>query len=173
MGDGKGGADMSGVAWRVGAWALGVALLVALGAGLVWWGLAPRIDLQSQRADSAEKAAGEAQQMVSLQAGVLAEQQRQIGQITEIDQRMRALAQTVSTNARAQGAALEELRRNDQAVDEYLRERVPAGLGRLYERPETTDPAAYRSPAVLPAGGVRPAGAAGGAGERPVAAGPG
>lgn len=148
-------------------------LLIALGAGLVWWGLAPRIDLQAQRADAAEKAAGDAQQLVSLQAGVLAEQQRQIGQITEIDQRMRALAQTVSSNARAQGAALEELRRNDQAVDEYLRGLVPAGLGRLYERPETTDPAAYRSPAVLPAGGVRPAGATGGAGERPVAAGPG
>lgn len=136
------------------------ALLVALGAGLVWWGLGPRIDLQAQRADAAEKAAGEAQQMVDLQAGLLAEQQRQIGQITEIDQRMRALAQTVSSNARAHGAALEELRRNDQAVDEYLRGLVPADLGRLYERPETTDPGAYRSPAVLPVGGVRPAGAA-------------
>ncbi|HBN9844644.1 TPA: hypothetical protein SMS98_001324 [Pseudomonas aeruginosa] len=157
------------------AWlqACAAVLLIALGSGLVWWGLAPRIDLQTQRADAAEKAAGEAQQLVSLQAGVLAEQQRQIGQITEIDQRMRALAQAVSTNARVQGTALEELRRNDQAVDEYLRGLVPAGLGRLYERPETTDPGAYRGPTVLPAGAVRPTGTAGGAGERSVAAGPG
>ena len=164
---------MSTLPWRVVGLVLAGALLAALGAGLVWWGLAPRIDLQAQRADVAEKAAADLQQMVSLQASVLAEQQRQIGQITEIDQRMRALAQTVSSNARAQGAALEELRRNDQAVDEYLRGLVPAGLGRLYERPETTDPGAYHSPAVLPAGGVHPAGAAVGAGERPVASGPG
>lgn len=151
--------------WRYAALALVCLLLIALGASLVWWGLSPRIDLQSQRADVAEKAAGDAQQMVDLQAGVLAEQQRQIGVVTEIFQRIRLLEQAASVNARAQSAAFEELRRNDQVVAEYLRGIVPAGLGRLYERPETTNPATYRSPTVLPADSVPTASSAGGAGQ--------
>lgn len=156
---------MSSLLSKVGLQILGCLLLVALGAGLVWWGLTPRIDQQAQRAAAAEAAAGEAQKMIELQAGVLAEQQRQIGAVDEIHKRMRLLEQAVSTNARAQSAAFEELRRNDQAVAEYLRGPVPAGLGRLYERPATTDPGAYRSPPVLPVGGVPSAGAAGGAGQ--------
>ncbi|WP_325437567.1 hypothetical protein [Pseudomonas nitroreducens] len=156
---------MSSLLSKVGLQILGGLLLVAIGAGLVWWGLSPRIDLQTQRADAAAVAAHEARQMVELQAGVLAEQQRQIGAVDEIHKRMRLLEQTVTTNAKAQSAAFEELRRNDQAVAEYLREPVPAGLGRLYERPATTDPGAYRSPPVLPVGGVPAAGATGGAGQ--------
>jgi len=154
---------MSSLLSKVGLQVLAGLLLVAIGAGLVWWGLAPRIDLQAQRAEVAATAASAAQQMVELQAGVLAEQQRQIGAIDEIHKGMRLLEQAVSTNARAQSAAFEELRRNDQAVAEYLRRPVPAGLGRLYERPATTDPGAYRGASVLPAGGVSAAGSAGGA----------
>lgn len=154
---------MSGIPWRLGGWALGATLLAALGFGLAWWGLSPRVDLQAQRADAAKAAVSEAQRLIELQAGVLAEQQRQIGAVDEIRKRMRLLEQAVSTNARAQSAAFEELRRNDQAVAEYLRGSVPAGLGRLYERPATTDPGAYRNPTVLPAGGVPPASPAGGA----------
>lgn len=156
---------MSSLLSKVGLSFLGGLLMVAIGAGLVWWGLAPRIDLEAQRADSAVAAASDAQKMVELQAGALAEQQRQMGAIDEIHKRMRLLEQAVSTNARAQSAALEELRRNDQAVAEYLRGPVPAGLGRLYERPATTDPGAYRSAAVLPAGGVPAASSARSAGQ--------
>lgn len=156
---------MSSLLSKVGLQILGGLLLVAVGAGLVWWGLSPRIDLQAQRADAATVAAHEARQMVELQAGVLAEQQRQIGAVDEIHKRMRLLEQAVSTNAKAQSAAFEELRRNDQAVAEYLRGPVPAGLGRLYERPATIEPRAYRSPPVLPVGGVPSAGSAGGAGQ--------
>ena len=156
---------MSSLLSKVGLQILGGLLLVAIGAGLVWWGLSPRIDLQAQRADAATVAAHEARQMVELQAGVLVEQQRQIGAVDEIHKRMRLLEQAVSTNAKAQSAAFEELRRNDQAVAEYLRGPVPAGLGRLYQRPATIDPGAYRSPPVLPVGGVPSAGSAGGAGQ--------
>ncbi|QIE84982.1 hypothetical protein [Pseudomonas nitroreducens] len=156
---------MSSLLSKVGLQILGGLLLVALGAGLVWWVLVPRIDLQVQRAVAAEAAASEAQKMVELQAGVLAEQQRQIGAVDEIHKRMRLLEQAVSTNAKAQSAAFEELRRNDQAVAEYLRGPVPAGLGRLYERPATTDPGTYRSPSVLSIGGVPASGPSGSAGQ--------
>jgi LysB family phage lysis regulatory protein len=140
----------------------GIALVLLLaGAGLVWWGLSPRIGLQSARADRAEQALADSQQLVERQANVLAEQQKQIGQVTALDQRMRALEQTVNRNAQAQSRALEELKRHDQAVADYLAAAVPAALGRLYERPETTDPAAYHSQTVLPADPVPAASAAG------------
>nr|MBO2511971.1 hypothetical protein [Gammaproteobacteria bacterium] len=139
--------------------------LGGIGAALVWWGLAPRIDLHAQRADRAEQSLADAQRMIDLQAGVLAEQQRQIGQVTELDRQMRELTRDIHQSAAAQAAAIEELKRHDQAVADYLRNPVPAALGRLYERPETTDPRAYRMPTGVPAGGVPVAGASGGGGQ--------
>jgi hypothetical protein len=144
-------------------------ILLAAGAGLTWWGLAPRIDLQADRAeqqaaraDQAEQARDEDRQLVDLQAEVLAEQQRQFGQVAVLEQQLRALNQTVTRNAQAQSSAIEELIRHDQTVADYLAAAaVPAQLGRLYQRPETTDPGAYRSPDPLPADPVPPAGAVG------------
>lgn len=140
---------------------LAAALLLVAGAALAWWGIAPRIDRQADRADRAEQQAADRQQLIDLQAGVLAEQQRQLGAVTDLEQRLRALNQTVTRNAQAHSRALEELIRHDQATADYLRAAVPAALGRLYQRPETTDPAAYRSPDPLPADTVPPAGAVG------------
>lgn len=47
---------------------LTAALLLAAGAGLVWWGLSPRIGLQEARADQAEQQRDDARRMVDLQA---------------------------------------------------------------------------------------------------------
>jgi hypothetical protein len=137
--------------------------LILLGAALAWWGLSPRIDLQAQRADRAELSLADAERMIDLQADVLAEQQRQIGQVTELDRQMRELTRDINQNAAAQAAAIEELKRHDPAVADYLRDPVPAALGRLYERAEATDPRAYRMPTGVPAGGVQVTGTAGGA----------
>src|SRR5690606_23267960 len=134
--------------------------LVLLGAALVWWGLAPRIDRQADRADRAEISLADAERMISLQAGVLAEQQRQIGQVTELDLQFRKLTQDIQQNAADHAAAIEELKRHDQAVADYLRNPVPTALGRLYQRPATTDPAHYRGAPELPADGLPAAGAA-------------
>jgi len=139
--------------------------LVLLGAALVWWGLAPRIDRQADRADRAETSLADAERMISLQAGVLAEQQRQIGQVTELDRQFRKLTRDIHQNAAAQAAAIEELKRHDQQVADYLRTPVPAALGRLYERPETTDPAAYVMPTGVSAGGVSAARSPGATGD--------
>ncbi|MNF00718.1 hypothetical protein D3C80_1995920 [compost metagenome] len=104
---------------------------------------------------------------------MLERQQEQIGAITDLERRMRLLGQSVDRNATAQAVAIEELKAHDQSVNDYLRAAVPAALGRLYERPETTDPAAYRSPAVLPAGALPPAGAVGAVQQRGLAPGGG
>lgn len=139
--------------------------LMLLGAALAWWGLSPRIGLEADRADRAEHSLADSQRMINLQAGVLAEQQRQIGQVTELDRQMRELTRDIHQNAADQAAAIEELKRHDPAVADYLRNPVPAALGVRYERPETTDPRAYRLPTGVPAGGVPVAGAPGGGGQ--------
>lgn len=139
--------------------------LILLGAALVWWGLSPRIDRQADRADRAETSLADAERMISLQAGVLAEQQRQTGQVTELDRQFRKLTQDIHQNAAAQAAAIKVLKRHDQEVADYLRTPVPAALGRLYERPETIDPAAYRGTTELPVDALPAAGPADASGE--------
>lgn len=136
-----------------------------LAAGVTWWGMAPRIELQEQRAGTAERDLAEAQAMVELQAGVLVSQQQLLGDLADIERHMQQLGQTVTRNASAQAKAFEELKRNDQAIADYLASPVPGALGRLYERPETTDPAAYLAPDGVQPGAVPAAGAGSAPGE--------
>lgn len=143
--------------YQLAAKAGGVLLLMALTAGVVWWGMAPRIDIEARRADAARVDLAKAEQMIELQAGVLAQQQKTLGDLAEIERRMQLLDQAVALNHAAQSAALAELKRNDKAVADYLAGAVPAALGRLYERPETTDPAAYAAPHGVQPGTVPPA----------------
>lgn len=139
--------------------------LVAAGAGLAWWVIAPRIDLQEARADAAERQLQEARASVERLSQQLVRQQATLDQLAEIERRLQQLGQTVNRNTSAQSAAFEELKRNDREIAAYLAGPVPGALGRLYERPETTDPAAWHAPnGVLP-GAVPAAGAAGGAGQ--------
>ena len=145
-----------------------VAVLLALAAaaaGVTWWGLAPRIALHEQRAGTAVRDLADAQALVELQAGVLASQQQLLGDLADIERRMQQLGQTVTLNASVQAKAFEELKRNDQAIADYLAGPVPAALGRLYERHETTDPAAYRAPDGVQPGAMPAAGSGADPGE--------
>lgn len=143
--------------YQLAAKAGGVLLLMALAAGVVWWGMAPRIDIEAQRADQAKVDLGKAEQLIDLQASVLAQQQKTLGDLAEIERRLQLVGQAVDRNQAAQAAAFAELKRNDKAVADYLAGAVPAALGRLYERPETTDPAAYAAPHGVQPGAVPPA----------------
>lgn len=151
--------------YQLAAKAGGVLLLMALAGAVVWWGMAPRIAIEARRADTAQAELGKAEQMIELQAGVLAQQQKTLGDLAEIERRMQQLGQLVARNHAAQAAALAELKRNDKAVADYLTGAVPAALGRLYERPETTDPAAYTAPPGVQPGAVPPTVPASGAGQ--------
>ena len=126
-------------------WLIAVAAMI----GAAWFIFSPRIDLQSQRADRAEQDLQEARELIETQALVLVGQQQELGRIEEIGRQMQALQQQVGTNARNQSREFEELKSNDQSIVDYLAKHVPADLGMLYARPETTDPAAYRTPAAV------------------------
>ncbi|RPP82793.1 hypothetical protein IPC1152_01235 [Pseudomonas aeruginosa] len=132
-------------------------LVVALVAALVFWRmdhLAQDRKAEQRRAEAAETERDRNQQMIDLQAGVLAEQQRQLGRVAEIERQTRQLGQALEVQGARHAAALRELKENDQAVRDWLRAGIPAGLGRMYARPETTDPSAYRAAGQVPADAV-------------------
>ncbi|RUB40738.1 hypothetical protein IPC1432_01805 [Pseudomonas aeruginosa] len=132
-------------------------LVVALVAALVFWRmdhLAQDRKAEQRRAEAAETERDRNQQMIDLQAGVLAEQQRQLGRVAEIERQTRQLGQALEVQGARHAAALRELKENDQAVRDWLRDGIPAGLGRMYARPETTDPSAYRAAGQVPADAV-------------------
>lgn len=142
-------------------WVVGAALLtlVAGTAGVTWWVISPRLDLQTERATRAEQDLVDEREMTALQARVLEAQQGQFEWLAAVELSMQQLGQRIDKNTTIQARALEELKRNDQAIVDYLAQPVPVGLGLLYARPETTDPAAYTAPSTLHADPVHPAGA--------------
>lgn len=150
--------------YRIAALALGAAALAAAGAAVTWWGLSPRIDMQARRAAAAEQGMADAQALAERQQAVLEQHQTTLDRIAEVDRQIQALAQTIRRNQAASAAALEELKRNDKTVADYLATAVPAALGRLYARPETTDPGAYRAGSAVQPGPV-PATRQGAAGD--------
>lgn len=132
-----------------------VALVIA--AAAIYWIVRPRIELQRQRADTAEQGLSSAREQIEVQARVLEGQQQLLGQITAIGERMDGIERTINQNQREQSRALEELKRNDKTIADYLFQPVPAGLGLLYARPETTDPTAYQAGSAVQADSVLPA----------------
>ena len=138
------------------------ALLIAWG---TWWLAAlPRIELAELNHDIAAAKVSELQQLDVHRVDLIRDQQLQIIEVTENERRNRELLQAIAGQSRAQSRALQELKRNDETIAEYLRSPVPADLGRLYERTETTDTSAYRQPPELRADSV-PAASAPGTGK--------
>lgn len=142
-----------------------LAALVAGSAGATRWALSPRIELQTTRADRAEQDLAGERELTALQARVLEAQQAGFARLDAVEQGMQQLGQTLQRNAAVHNRALEELKRNDQTIADYLAEPVPARLGLLYVRPETTDPTAYVAPPTVQPGAVPPTGPAATTGE--------
>lgn len=136
----------------------GVLAVLGLLAGIAWWIISPRIELETQRADRAETDLAKEQELTAMQALVLEGQQREIDRAADIDRGIKLLEQTITQQGRQQSRAIEELKRNDETIADYLRTAVPAALGLLYARPDTTDPAAYRANSDVRPGAVLPAG---------------
>jgi len=142
-----------------------LAALVAGSAGATWWVINPRIELQATRADRAEQDLAGERELTALQARVLEAQQASFARLDGVEQRIKQLGQTLQRNAADHNRALEELKRNDQTIADYLAEPVPARLGLLYARPETSDPAAYVAPPAVQPVAVPPTSPAATVGE--------
>lgn len=127
-----------------------------------WWRYdvaATERDAATARAESLKADNDEQADQLQQYATELRDQQDRAERLAEIERNMRTIRQTIASQAEAQRAGFEELKRNDQAVRDYLRGRVPDALGVRYQRSATTDPAAYRRAGDgVPAGAVPAAG---------------
>ena len=114
----------------------------------------PRIKLAELNHSIATERVAELQRLDVERVELIRDQQLQILEITENERRNRELLQTIAGQSRAQSRALEELKRNDETIAEYLRSPVPADIGRLYQRTATAEPGTYRQPPEVRAGAV-------------------
>ena len=131
-----------------------VAAALAIAAA-TWWLIAlPRIELAELNHSIATERVVELQRLDVERVDLIRDQQLQILEITENERRNRESLQTIAGQSRAQSRALEELKRNDETIAEYLRSPVPSDLGRLYQRTATNDPGTYRQPPEVRAGAV-------------------
>ena len=105
---------------------------------------------QADQIERLEREAKADQQLIGDQAKALAGQQALQVELGKISAATRKTEQTLSQQSEQLARDLEELKRTDETVEPYLRGLVPVAVGLRYERPETTDPIAYRQ-----AGGVR------------------
>ena len=89
------------------------------------------------------------------QASTLEAWQRQDARLVKLETSQRATDQLLQRQHRETQKAFEDLKANDKATADWLRGAVPAALGGLYQRTETTDPTAWH---VVPSGGLPTAG---------------
>lgn len=121
-----------------------VAAALAIAAA-TWWLIAlPRIELAQTQFDHAQQQLTAAGLLDQERVAIIEAQSQQLAGVLAAELKNRELLQALANQSRAQSQALEELKRNDETIAEYLRAPVPASLGRLYQRAATTDPSAYR-----------------------------
>lgn len=136
-------------------------VLAALLAGWLVWSLiaSPRIELAQDRLASAQEKIKAAEQLDENRLAVIQAQAGQLSNMLQAETKNRELLAQLASQSRAHTAALQELKRNDATITEYLRSPVPAALGRLYQRPETADPSRYRAAKAVSADTVHASGA--------------
>lgn len=116
-------------------------------AGVTWWLVAaPRIELAQTHLDHAQQQLAAAGLLDQERVAIIEVQSQQLAGVLAAELKNRELLQALANQSSAQSLALEDLKRNDETITEYLRAPVPASLGRLYQRTATTDPSAYRQP---------------------------
>lgn len=133
--------------------------LAAAGAAGVWYGVAaPRIELAELQASQLEQQLSDTRETLDARTGQLKQIEQQRDQLNQLDIQLGQLRQTITRNDAAQQRLLQELRRNDQETRDWLAGTGPAALGRLYARPETTDPSEYHAAPSLSADALSAAG---------------
>ena len=132
----------------------------ALGAGLVvvssLWFADHALQANVRYAEANEQLAGEREGLLDAL--------RDMGDVrtalSNIERNTRAINSTLDGQTAQLNRNLAELKRTDEKTNAYLAELVPVALGLRYQRPETTDPVAYRAGAVVQPDAVSPAGSA-------------
>lgn len=95
--------------------------------------------------------------LISSQANALSSIQQLQRDVAAINASGKAMQQTISAQSSAISRSLEELKRNDQAISDYLNSPVPAVVGVRWQRAESVDPIKYRQSSGMQPDAVSPA----------------
>lgn len=121
-----------------------LALVLGLSAGLLYYRgqyttkVAEIAALSAERDNLKSKVDGQEQ---------LLKDRADVGQqVVEIRKSFALMEVQLGRNGVRLDQMIQEVKENDQAVRDYLAQPVPDSLGRLFIRPETTDPTLYRAP---------------------------
>lgn len=117
-------------------------------------------DAALQKAETAEGQVKQLGAVNDAQALALADRANLQRQLTEIGRDTQRIYTTLDSQSVLINRNLDEMKRNDKAVADYLGGHVPVALGLRYARPETTDPVAWRAAASVQPGAVPVAGPA-------------
>lgn len=131
-----------------------VASAAAAVAAAWWLVFSPRLELANAQLAHADQQLADAQRLDAERVTIIKAQTDQLGRVLLAEQQNRELLAQIASLGRAHTRAIQELKKNDEKIVDYLRQPVPVGIGRLYQRAETTDPSAYRQPADVPADSV-------------------
>lgn len=135
-----------------------LAALLLAGGGLLY-----QHEQNARQADTIgalKKDADRDQGLIKSQAAALSSFQQLQRDVAAINSVTRATQQTLDAQMSVMGNDLKELKRNDQAVHDYLISPVPAAVGLRWKRAESTDPLTYRPAGSVRANAVPPAGTA-------------
>lgn len=88
------------------------------------------------------------------QSKIIAERASVETQLVDIRAAFKQMEVELGRNGVKLDRAIQEAKENDQAIRDYLAQPVPDAIGRLFVRPETTDPVLWRA-GVLEGGEVR------------------
>lgn len=129
--------------------------LILLAAAALGWFL---LINEERTSDALRASLSASEQLATERAETISAQRAQLDQLAQVGADLVAFRQALARQGEAQQRQLKELKENDQAAALWLAGSVPAGVGRLFVYPETTDPDAYTP---LPVDAVSSAGAVG------------
>lgn len=111
-------------------------------------------DMQEARIGELEAAAEISRTTIASQAEALSGIKRLQQQVNDLNAHSLAAFQSIGAGTAGLATELQELKRNDQSIADYLRGTVPAAVGVRWQRSASTDPDTYRQ-----TGGAMPANA--------------
>lgn len=129
-----------------------VLLIAIIGVSAAWRvdNYKARVKTQDQVIENLQDSIKRDQQTLTEERAWAKNREEVIGALLQIGKDMQVMREEVDLQNREQQKTLQELVRNDKAIQKYMAAAVPPKLGVQYERPATTDPTQYR-----PGGGVR------------------
>lgn len=118
-----------------------LSVLIALSAAIIYYRSA--LDVERSKNSVLEAQSASFQAALESQTKLYTDRELAISQVNQIRVDFEALKGDIRSQGRKLDQAIQQVKENDKAVQDYLSQPVPDALGRLFIREATTDPRLY------------------------------